>query len=145
MGIPILRLTPPSDDTPTAPTKLDALGDGAELQLADSVARYSRADWEREEQAEPTCHAAMPYITIGRPSALPPDVLSNNPSDVQKLASKGRLQTTDDDIVLLVRNPTPPPKTSDKPSSVGGTACLLNDEPIRVYVQVPLFTRPWIM
>ena len=66
-------------------------------------------------------------------------------SDVQKLATKGRLQTTDDDIVVLVRNPTPPPKTSDKPSSGGGAARLLNDEPIRVYVHVPLFMRPWIM
>ena len=111
MGIPILRLTPPSDDTPTAPTKLDALGDGAELQLADSVARYSRADWEREEQAEPTCHAAIRYITIGRPSALPPDFQSCYPShkrpslsDIQELAGGGRLHTTGDDVVLLVRN-----------------------------------------
>ena len=46
-------------------TKLDALGDAAELQFADSVPRYSHADWEREQQAEPTCHAAMRYITIG--------------------------------------------------------------------------------
>ena len=152
VGIPIVRLTLPPGDTPTAPAQLDALGDAAELQFADSVARYSHLDWEREQQDEPTCHAAMRYITIGRPSALPLDSLSYYPShkrpslsDVHKLASKGRLQTTDDDIVLLVRNPTPPPKTSDKPSSVGGTACLLNDEPIRVYVQVPLFMRPWIM
>ena len=28
---------------------------------------------ERQQQAEPTCHAARRYITIGRPSALPAD------------------------------------------------------------------------
>ena len=33
-------------------------------------ARYSHADWEREQQVELTCHAAMCYITIGRPAAL---------------------------------------------------------------------------
>ena len=60
--------------------KLDALGDAAELQFADSVARYSHADWEREQQAEPACHAAMCYITIGRPPALPADFLSCYPS-----------------------------------------------------------------
>ena len=64
VGTPLLRLTPPPGDTPTAPTKLDALGDAAELQFVDSVARYSHADWEREQQAEPTFHAAMRYITI---------------------------------------------------------------------------------
>ena len=45
--------------------QLDALGDAAELQLADTVARYSHVDWEREQQAEPTYHAAMRYVTIG--------------------------------------------------------------------------------
>ena len=48
---PLLRLTPPPGDTPTAPTKLDALGDHAELQFDDSVVRYSQADWERTQQA----------------------------------------------------------------------------------------------
>ena len=82
-------------------------------------ARYSHANWEREQQAEPTCDAAMRYITIGRPSALPADFLScyrshKRPSlsDIQELADKGRLHTTDDDIVLLVRNPTRPLRTS---------------------------------
>ena len=91
----------------------------------------------------------MRYIAICRPSALPPDFLSCYPShqrpslsDIQELAGKGRSHTTDDDIVLLVRNPTPPPPP-DEPSSVGRAACLLNDEPIRIYV--PLIMRPWIM
>ena len=120
------------------------------MQFADSVARYSHADWMREQQAEPTCHAAMRYITLGRPPTLPADFLSCYPthkrpafSDIQDLAGKGRLHTTDDDFVLLVRNPTPPPPRSAEPSSVGRAACLLNDEPLRIYV--PLLMRPWIM
>ena len=72
-------------DTLTAPTKLDVLGDPAELLFAYSVARYSHADWEQEHQADPTCHAAMRYITIGRPSALPPDFLSCYPSHQMSL------------------------------------------------------------
>ena len=60
---PPLRLTPPLGDTPPAPAKLDALGDADKLQFADSVARYSHADRERQQQAEPTCHATRRYIT----------------------------------------------------------------------------------
>ena len=126
MGSPLLRLPPPLGDTSPAPAKLDALGDAAELQFADSVARYSHADWAREQQAEPTCHAAMRYITIGRPLALPADVMScyrshKRPSlsDIQDLAGKRPLHTTDDDFVLLVRNPIPPPTMSAGPDSVG--------------------------
>ena len=58
-------------------------GDAAKLQFADSVAHYSHADWERQQQTEPTCHAAMRYITIGRPSAPPADFLSCYPSHNQ--------------------------------------------------------------
>ena len=132
VGTPFVRLPSPPGDTPTAPTKLDALGDAAELQFVNSVARYSHAHWEREQQAEPTCHALKRYITIGRPSAWPPNFLSfyashHRPSlsDIQELADKGRSHTTDDNIILLVRNPTPPP-TPDAPSSVGRAGCLLN-------------------
>ena len=91
----------------------------------------------------------MRYIAVGRPSALPAGFLSCYPSnkrpslsDIQALTGKGRLHTTADDIVLLVRNPTPPPKTSDEPNSVGRAACLLNDEPIRIYAPLPM--RPCI-
>ena len=126
------------------------LVDAVELQFVDSVARYLHADWEREQQAEPTCHAAIRYITIGRPSALPPDLLSCYPSHkrpsvsvIKELTGKGRLHTTDDDIVLPARNPTPPPPTSDEPISVGRAACLLTGEPIRIYV--PVLRRDWIM
>ena len=129
MGTPLLQLAPSPGDTPTAYTSSDALGDAAELRFADSVARYSHADWKREQHAEPTCHAMMRYISIGRPSVLPPDVLACYPShkrpslsDIQELAGKGQLHTTDDDIVLLVRNPTLPPKRSDKPNC--GASCL---------------------
>ena len=95
------------------------------------------------------CHAAMRYISIGRPLVLPPDFLVCCPthtrpslSDIQELAGKGRLHTTDDDIALLVRNPTPPPRSA-KANSVGRAGCLLNDEPVRIYV--PLLMRPGIM
>ena len=54
-----------------------------------------------------------------------------------------RVDYTNDDIVLLVHNPTLPPTRSDKPNPVGRAACLLNDEPARIYV--PLVMRPWIM
>ena len=73
VGTALLRLTTPLGDTPPAPAKLDALGHAAKLQFADSVARYSHAVLERQQQAEPTCHATRRYITIDRPSALPAD------------------------------------------------------------------------
>ena len=150
MGTPLLRLTPSPGDRPTARTRSDALGDAADLRFADPVARYSHADWKREQHAEPTCHTMMRYVSIGRPSVLPPDFLTCYPShkhtslsDIQELTSKVRLHSTDDDIVLLVRSPTLPPTRSDKPNSVERAACLLNDEPVRIYA--PLLMRPWIM
>ena len=150
METPLLRLTPSPGDTPTAYTRSDALGNAVELRFADSVARYSHDDWSREQHVEPTCYAMMRYVSIGRPSVLPPDVLAcylshKRPSlsYIKELADKGRLHTTDDDILLLVRNPTLPPTRSDKPNSVRRVACLPNDEPVRIYV--PLLMRPWIM
>ena len=120
------------------------------MRCANSVARYSHADWKRGQHTEPTCHATIRYISIGRPSVLPPAFLACYPShkrpslpDIQELAGKGRPHTTDDDIVLLVRNPTLPLTRSNKPNSVERVACLLNDEPGRIYV--PLLMRPWIM
>ena len=125
-GTPLLRITPFPGDTWTAHTRSDALGDAAELRFAHSVARYSHDDWKREQHAEPTCHAMMRYVSIGRPSVLPPDCLAcylshKRPSlsDIKELTGKGRLHTTDDDIVLLGRNPTLSPTRSDKPNSVG--------------------------
>ena len=92
----------------------------------------------------------MRYVSIGRPSVLPSGFLACYPSlkcpslsDIKELADKGRLNTTDDDIVLLVRNPTLPSTRFDKPNSVGRAACMLNDEPARIYV--PLLMRSWIM
>ena len=147
MGTSLLRLTPSPGNTPTAPTRFNALDDAAELQFTGSVARYSHANWNREQHAEPTCHATIRCISIGRPSALPPDFLASYPSpkcsvlsDIEELAGEGRLHTTDDDIVQLVRNPTLPPTSSDKPNSVGRAGCLLNDEPVRIYV--PLLMHP---
>ena len=119
MGTPLLQLTPSPGDTPAAPTRSDALDDAAELRFVDSVARYSHADWKREQHAEPTCHITIHYISIRRPSAKRPSL-----SDIRELAGKGRLHTTDDDIVLLVRNPALSPTRSEKPNSVGRAACL---------------------
>ena len=119
------------------------------MQFTDFVVRYSHTDWEREQQAEPTCHAAMRYITIGRTPVPLPDFLSRyishqrpSFSNILELAGKGRVHETADDIVILVRNPmTPPPSAA--PSSLGRAARLLNDEPVRIYVH--LLMRPWIM
>ena len=54
-------------------------------------------------------------ILYDRPLALPTEVLARFPShqrplfsEIQELAGKGRLHTTDEDIVILVRNPTRP-------------------------------------
>ena len=80
VGTPLLRLPTSLGDTSPAPARLDADGDAAEMQFADSVARYSHTDWMREQQAEPTCHAAMRYITLGRPPTLPADFLSCYPT-----------------------------------------------------------------
>ena len=67
----------------------------------------------------------MRYISISRPLVLPPDSLAcylshKRPSlsDIKELAGKGRLHTTDDEIVLLVRNPTLPSTMSDKQNYV---------------------------
>ena len=133
---PRLRLLSTPGDTPTVSTKLDTLGQVNELQFEDS-ARFSHADWEREQQAELTCLAAMRYISISRPQALPPDIVTwylshKRPSfsDEQELNPNGRLHKPDDDIVFPTGNP-PPLLPLDVPCSVGRAACLLNDDSIR--------------
>ena len=108
--------------------------------------RYPHADWAREQQAEPTCHAAMRYIVLGQPPALPADFMSRVPShqrpslsEIQELTSRDRLHITDDDIVLLVRQLTPPPPSNSQ-RQVGRAACLLNDERVRIYVSQHMFS-----
>ena len=103
----------------------------------------------REQQAEPVCHTAVRYIVLGRPPSLPADFLLCFPShqrpsfsEIQELAGKGRVHTTDNGTVLLVRQPIPQP-APDTQRPVGHAACLLNDYPIRIYV--PLLMRPWVM
>lgn len=54
---------------------MDALGAATELQFGISTARYSHADWEREQYLESTCHATIRYIILGRPLTLPDDLL----------------------------------------------------------------------
>ena len=119
---------------------MDALGAAAEFQFGDSAARYSHTDCVHEQQAEPACHAAMRYIALGRPPCLPANCLSCFPShqhpscsEIQELAGKSRLHTTDNGIVLLVRQPTPQP-LSDSQHPVGRAACLLDDDRFHIYV-----------
>ena len=116
------------------------------LNFVDSVARYSHDDWARKLQAESACNAAMRYIALGRPEALPADFLLCFPShqrpSFSELASKGQLHTTDAGIVLYVRQPSLPPAPGMQ-RSVSRMVCLLNDEPIRIYV--PLLMHPWVM
>ena len=64
-------------------------------------ARYSPADWKREQHAEPTCHAMMRYISIDRPPILPPDFSACYPlhkrpslSDMQELVRVDYIQPT---------------------------------------------------
>ena len=98
----------------------DALDDAAEFLFTDSVARSSHSAIGSE--SSPLSRRAMPrYVNLYRPAVgLPPDVLARYPahkrpslSDIQELAGKGPVHTTNDDIVLLVRNPTSPPIMSD--------------------------------
>ena len=112
-----------------------------------SPLRVIRTPTGKEQRAESTCYAAIQYILLGRPLALPTEVLARFPSrqrppfsEIQQLAGKGRVHTTDEDIVLFVRNLNPA-HYSLRPA--GRAACLLGDEPIRMYV--PLLIRPWIM
>ena len=95
VGTPLLRLAPPPNFASAATADLDALGASAELQFGDSAARYSHADWARELQAGPACHAAIRYIVLGRPPPLPFRLLSCFPShkrscfsEIQELAGK---------------------------------------------------------
>ena len=69
----ILRLEPTLGVPSATTADLDALGAAAELWFGDSAARCSHADWTRERPVEPACHAAMRYIVLGRPPALPAD------------------------------------------------------------------------
>ena len=58
-------------------------------------------------------------------------------SEIQEIAAKSRLHSTDEDIVLLVRNPAP---THYSLRPAGRVACLLGDEPIRIYVPLLMST-----
>ena len=91
----------------------------------------------------------MRYIVFGRPPSLTAGLLSCFPShqrpsfsEIQVLAGEGRLHTTDDGTVLLARQPTPqPPFDSQRP--VGCAVCLLNDEPVRIYISLSM--NLWVM
>lgn len=77
---PLLRL-PILSRSPSAPTVVfDGLGAAAELHVGDSAARHSQAVWEREQQAEPTCWAAIKHSIIGGSLASPAEALARIPS-----------------------------------------------------------------
>ena len=65
LGLPLLGLSTSSESPSAAANDLDALGAAAELYFSSSAARYSHADREREQRAEPTCYAAIQYIFLG--------------------------------------------------------------------------------
>lgn len=147
MGAPLLGFAPPSGTQSVSTIDLDALGAAVELLFVDSAAPYSRADWEREQQAEPTRQVTKRYIAIGRSPALPPDELSGphshqrpSFSEVQELAGKGRLHTMQEGIVLIYRKLIPPllPGAS---RPVGPAACLLSFKPIRIFVHLLMHSR----
>ena len=75
VGTPFLRLLPPAGVPSVTTTGLDGLGAAADIQFGDSTARCSHTDWAREQQAEPSCYAAMRYIAQCRPEALLTEVL----------------------------------------------------------------------
>ena len=95
---------------------------------------------------------AMPQratsLTAGRRPCHPTPCRASPPTSAPPVRTsrnwlvKGRLSTTDNDIVLLVRNPTPLP-TPNVPDPAGRAAVLLNDEPVHIYVH--LLMRPWIV
>ncbi len=139
-------VNPSSLDT-VARSSFDSSLSTEEMDFYQSVENFSHLDWAREQRNEPECAAAIRYLQLGQPSVLPVDFFADVPrahrtpfSEIRALAHKGRLYTSDHDIVLLVRKPTEPPSSS-RPR--GRAACLLNDEPIRIYV--PMLMRPWIM
>ena len=96
------------------------------------------------KEIEPNAHSAIQYILLGRPLVLSAEILARFPSrqrpsfsEIQKLAGKDHLHTTDEDIVLFIRNPTPA-HYSLRPA--GRAAWLLGDEPMysRAVTDAPL-------
>ena len=95
----------------------------------------------------PRCHAlhsswpgeglANPFFLWCFPSRQRPSF-----SDVQELADKGQTHTTHHGVVLFLRQPSPP-LAPDSQRPVGRTACVLNNDSLRIYV--PLLMRPWVV
>lgn len=88
-------------------------------------------------------HSSLPAGRLANRVLSPfPSRQCSSSSEVCELAGEGRLHTTDDVIVLLVRKPTPS-LAPDSQRSVGRVDCLLNDEPLRIYV--PVLMHPWVV
>ena len=97
------------------------------------VERYSHADWAQEQRAETVSDAAIQYLLLGSPAALPDSFLSHipsrkrpPPSEIRSLADKGRLHNNDDGTLLLVRKSTPA-LTAGRGAPSVRAAHLLND------------------
>lgn len=72
---------PTPSGTPSASTAdLVVPGATARLYIGDFAGRYSHVDWEREQQVEPTRHATIRYILLGRSLALSNDFYKRFPS-----------------------------------------------------------------
>lgn len=121
---PLLGLSQPAASAATTVPAVDTMVlNPAELEFRESVERYTRADWAREQQKEPVCEATIRYILLNRPPSLAKDFFANvsyhhrhKPSfeEIRELAEEGRL-VTDDGLCLLARKPTKTPVSSDRP------------------------------
>ena len=146
---PLLRLPWPTDAPPVTATDLNTLGAAAEFQFGESAyALFARRLGSGTiDEARLRCGHALhrPWPAGGfarRVVSYFPSHLRPPGSEVQDLASKGRLHTTDVGIDLLVRQSSPPLEPGTQPT-MGRTVCLLNHEPIRIYL--PLLMHPRVM
>ena len=57
----------------STPAALPEMPSPAEMELIESVKRFSHTDRVREQRAEPLCYAAIWYLLLGSPSVLPHD------------------------------------------------------------------------
>ena len=101
------------------------------LQFGDSVACYWHTDCAREQQAEPACHAATGpanRLFVVFAFALAPFLLGDAAACQQRPAAHHRRRHRS------ARPPTDsaPPRLTR--STRWGSRCLLNDEPVRIYV-----------
>lgn len=73
IALPSESLLGQPQPTSAAPTAIceDKGLTAAQLHFAETVERFSHADWHRAQQDEPAIDAAIAYIRLGQPSTLP--------------------------------------------------------------------------